>query len=181
MSSPMNLEALKELLPAPARDVKLNLGSVLTNETLSSEQTWGVALTSAFYIGHPALLEAVLTDARAAGLRAEAIEDAQAAATLMGMNTVYYRFRHLVGKETYSQRPARLRMQWMASPRTDKPTFELFSMAVAVLAGCEMCIKTHEASILKGGLSEEHVHESVRIASVLNGVAVGLRTTVASS
>jgi alkyl hydroperoxide reductase subunit D len=67
-------------------------------------------------------------------------------------------------------------MQWMSKPKTSKATFELMSMAIASLEGCEMCIKTHEASILQHGLSEEHVHDAVRIAAILNGSAVALRT-----
>jgi alkyl hydroperoxide reductase subunit D len=97
----------------------------------------------------------------------------------MGMNTVYYRFRHLVGKESYGQKPARLRMQAMVKPQTTKANFELFSMAIAVLAGCETCIKAHEASILQHGLGDEHVHDAVRIAAILSGAAVALRTQAA--
>ncbi len=119
--------------------------------------------------------EALLADARAAGVAPEVFEDAQAAAALMGMNTVYYRFRHLSGKEVYSKKPARLRMQWMAKPKTSKANFELFSLAIAALAGCETCIKAHEGSILHQGLTEDHVHDTVRIAAVLQGAAVALR------
>ncbi|MCS6852336.1 MAG: carboxymuconolactone decarboxylase family protein [Gemmataceae bacterium] len=168
------LDALKETLPDTARDLKLNLGSVLGNESLTAEQTWGVALAAAYFIGEPRLRDALLTDARAAAVGEAVMEDAQAAAALMGMNTVYYRFRHLVGKPSYGQRPSRLRMQWMAKPKTSKATFELCCLAVAVLAGCEMCIKSHEASLLKEGITEEQVHDTVRIAAVLQGVCVGL-------
>jgi alkyl hydroperoxide reductase subunit D len=90
------------------------------------------------------------------------------------MNTVFYRFRHLVGKPSYGQRQARLRMQWMARPRNGKVFYELLSLAVAALAGCEVCIQAHEASVLKEGLTEEHVHDAVRIAAVLQGAAVAL-------
>jgi lipoyl-dependent peroxiredoxin subunit D len=169
------LDALRETLPEPAKDTKLNLGSIANSESLDAEQLWGVALASVYYLREPRLRDAILQDARAGGARQELLEDAQAAATLMGMNTVYYRFRHLVGKESYAKRPARLRMQWMMRPRTSKGTFELMSMAVAALAGCEVCMKTHEASILQHGLTEEHVHDAVRIAAILQGAAVALQ------
>jgi len=169
------LDALKEALPEPAKDLKANLGSVLGGELLTAHQVWGVALASAYFIGDARLRDAVVADARAAGTPEDVIEDAQAAAALMGMNTVYYRFRHMVGKPSYAQRPARLRMQWMVRPKTNKADFELFSLAVAALAGCEACVKAHEEAVLKGGLSEEQVNDTVRIAAVLQGVAVGLR------
>ena len=39
-----------------------------------------------------------------------------AAAVLMAMNNVYYRFRHMVGKPSYQTKPARLRMNRIAKP-----------------------------------------------------------------
>ncbi len=168
------LESIREALPEPARDLKINLGNVLSSEYLSEEQIWGVALAAAYYIGDPRLRAAVLADARSAPVSEAVLQDAQAAAALMGMNTVYYRFRHMAGKEIYAQKPARLRMQAMLKPQSGKANFELFSMAVAALAPCEVCIRSHEASILQHGLTEDHIHDTVRIAAVLKGVAVAL-------
>jgi len=147
---------------------------VLNGETLSADQAWGVALASALFVGQPELSAAVLEDARASGASDELVSDARAAAALMGMNTVYYRFRHLVGKPSYSQMPARLRMSRIAQPQTSKADFELMSLACAALAGCETCVKAHEASVLKHGLTEAHVHDTVRTASVIAGVATAL-------
>ena len=138
------VDALRETFPEPVKDIKLNLGNTASSDFLEADQIWGIALASAFYIGEPRLRDALLADARAGGVTSEIIEDAQAAAGLMGMNTIYYRFRHLVGKESYSKKPARLRMQWMVKPKTSKANFELFSLAIAALAGCENCIKAHE-------------------------------------
>src|SRR3954454_6852684 len=94
------LDALRGTFPGPARDIKANLGTVLASESLDDEQTWGVVLASAYYVGEAKLRDALVSDARAAKVRPEVFEDAQAAATLMAMNTVYYRFRHMVGKES---------------------------------------------------------------------------------
>ena len=116
----------------------------------------------------------MLQEAKDNGVDDDTIDDAKAAAALMAMNTVYYRFRHMVGKPGYGQKPARLRMNRMMKPATNKADFELFSMACAVLAPCEVCITSHEASILKHELTEDHVHDVVRIAATLNGVATAL-------
>ena len=91
------LEAVRGALPDLARDVKLNLQTVLADGSLSPGQRWGVAVASAAAARHPGLLEAVLADARRA-VDEPVVEDALAAAALMGMNNVYYRFRHVVGK-----------------------------------------------------------------------------------
>ncbi len=167
-----SIDVIRETFPEPAKDTKLNLGSLASSEILDAEQIWGVALASAYYLGDKAISAALLADAKAAGVSDALLEDAQAAATLMGMNTVYFRFRHLVHKEAYAQKPARLRMQWMARPKTSKALFELMSLAIAALAGCEVCIKSHEASVQQHGLGEEHVHEAVRFAAILYGAKV---------
>ncbi|MCI0379678.1 MAG: carboxymuconolactone decarboxylase family protein [Gemmataceae bacterium] len=171
------VDALREGFADAVRDLKVNLGNIASSDVLEADQIWGIALASAYYIGEPRLLSALLADAHAGGMSGNALEDARSAAGLMGMNTVYYRFRHLVDKDSYTQKPARLRMQAMVKPKTTKANFELFSLAIAALAGCETCIKAHEASVIQHGLGEDHVHEAVRIASILQGAAVALRTS----
>ena len=76
--------------------------------------------------------------------------------------------------QVYSAKPAGLRMQWMARPKTSKVLFELCCMGPAVLAGCEVCLKAHEASLLKEGLNEDQILDAVRIAAVLQGLVVSL-------
>jgi alkyl hydroperoxide reductase subunit D len=172
------IESLRAQLPELARDTKLNLQSVLQpGGTLTSDQRWGVAVASAAAARNRELLDAVLADARSEAGEA-LIDDALAAASLMAMNNVYYRFRHLVGKPSYDQKPARLRMQRIAKPATNKADFELFCLAVSAINGCELCIRSHEGVVLQGGLTEEHVHDAVRIASVVNAAALSLELPV---
>ena len=94
-----------------------------------------------------------------------------AAAALMGMTNVFYRFRHLVGKEGYAQLPARLRMNRIAKPAADKLDFELFCLAVSAVNACEACVRSHEEALLKGGITEAQVHDAVRIAATIHGLA----------
>jgi alkyl hydroperoxide reductase subunit D len=166
--------ALLQKLPEEATDLKANAQRVLGGESLSTVQTWGSALASAYYIRQPDLIAAILADAKAAGLSAEHLSDAKGAAALMGMNTVYFRFRHIMHSDAYTQMAFNLRMTRMKQVATDQTHFELYSIGPAALAGCELCLKAHEAAVKKGGLREENVHDAVRIASVLNGVAVSL-------
>ena len=44
----------------------------------------------------------------------------------------------------------------------------------AALAGCELCIKNHEASLVQLGAGEDACHDAVRIAAVMSAVAAGL-------
>ena len=167
---------LLSTLPEEAKDLRINLKRVLEGESLTSEQTWGTALAAAYYIRQPQLSAAILADAKTAGVGEGILEDARGAASIMGMNTIYYRFRHIMNSEAYNQRPANLRMMRMQNAATTQLNFELFSIGPAALAGCEMCLKAHEAAIKKDGMSEENVHDVVRIASILHGVAVALET-----
>jgi alkyl hydroperoxide reductase subunit D len=169
-----SLEALRETLPDAARDIKLNLAAVMQPGALSPAQRWGVALTSAITARNPALRDAVLADALAAGTEAAVIDDAQAAAALMGMNNVFYRFRHFMEKPSYEERPARLRMNRIAKVATNKADFELYCLAASAINGCEMCVRSHEDAVIKGGLSEDHVHDAVRIAATMNAAAISL-------
>ena len=167
------LEALRETISEHARDIKLNLQSVLQPGSLTPARRWGVAIASAVAARNPTLRDAIISDARSE-VGPEVIDDALAAAALMAMNNVYYRFRHLVGKPSYSQMPARLRMQRIAKPATNKADFELFCLAVSAINACEMCIRSHEDVVLKSSLTEEQVHDAVRIAAVVNAAAVAL-------
>jgi alkyl hydroperoxide reductase subunit D len=167
------LEILRESIPEPARDIRLNLQSVLQGGALSPAQRWGVALASAVAARDAALREAI---AQAAWAEAgpEVVEDAYAAAALMGMNNVYYRFRHMIGKPAYADQPARLRMNRIVKPATHRADFELFSLAVSAVNGCEACVRSHEQAVREGGLSEEQVHDAVRIAATVHAAAVAL-------
>lgn len=168
-----NLDALRQSIPDIARDIRLNLQTVLTGGALTAEQRWGVALASAVASRNAELTAAVLADAEKEA-SAPVVEDALAAAAVMAMNNVYYRFRHLVGKESYSQKPARLRMNRLAQPASSKVNFELFALAVSAINNCEMCVRSHEQIVVDGGLTEDQVHDAVRIAAVINSAAVAL-------
>jgi alkyl hydroperoxide reductase subunit D len=179
----MSVTSLSDLLgglPDWAKDTRLNMGAVLQTSTLSAEQRWGVAVAAAATAGHSALLSAVLAGARAQASEA-VVEDGLAAASLMAMNNVYYRFRHLVGKESYSEKPARLRMNRLVRPATNRVDFELYSLVASAITGCETCIQAHEKVVLEGGLSEDQVHDAVRIGAVVKAAAASLQMAEAAA
>jgi alkyl hydroperoxide reductase subunit D len=168
------VEALRDRLPEAAKDIKLNLQTVMQAGSLSAAQRWGVAIASAIAARNPELRDAVLADSTAE-IDAAVADDASAAAALMAMNNVYYRFRHFMDeKAEYSQKPARLRMNRIARPVTNKADFELFCLAVSAINGCEMCVRSHEKAVIEGGLTDEHVHDAVRIAATMHAAAVSL-------
>ncbi|HEY2729025.1 MAG TPA: carboxymuconolactone decarboxylase family protein [Polyangia bacterium] len=171
------LEGLRDAIPEPARDLRLNLQAVLAESSLGVEQRWGVAAACAVAARNTRLREAVLADARAA-VGDAVVEDAIAAAAIMGMNNVLYRFRHLIEKPSYGDRPARLRMNRLVKPAGSKIDFELFCLAVSAINGCGTCMQAHEKVVLSGGLGEEQVFDAVRIAATIQGAAVAVDLVV---
>jgi alkyl hydroperoxide reductase subunit D len=65
-------------------------------------------------------------------------------------------------------------MNRLARPGTNRADFELFSLAVSAINGCEMCIRAHEKAVTDAGLTPEHVNDAVRIAATLYAAAVSL-------
>lgn len=169
----IQIDKLRDALPESAKDTRLNLQSVLTASSLTPVQLWGTAVAASIATRNAEVAHAIVTDAREV-VEPNVIEDAKAAASLMAMNNVYYRFRHMVGKESYNTKPARLRMNWMAKPLGSKVDFELYCLAVSAINGCEMCIRSHEQVVIEGGLSEDQVHDAVRIAATIQAAAVSL-------
>jgi len=163
---------LAEGFPDVAKDIRINLQNVLQPGTLNADQVWGTAIACAFATRNGALKAAIEADARAAGIGDGVVADGKAAAVLMGMNNVFYRFKHVIGKEDYEKKPARLRMQRLAQVTSNKVDFELFCLAVSAINNCQSCMAAHEAAVIKGGLTEDHVHDSVRIAATIHAAAV---------
>jgi alkyl hydroperoxide reductase subunit D len=168
----MSLDALRESLPAYAKDLSLNLSTLAGEESLSPQQKWGAFVASAYAVGSGPVIKAVDAAAREAGLSEEAHAAAKGAAAIMGMNNVYYRSLHIMAHgEEYRTLPARLRMTIIGNPGVEKTDFELWSTAVSAINGCGMCIDAHEAELKKHGVTNVQIQAALRIAAVVNGVS----------
>jgi alkyl hydroperoxide reductase subunit D len=166
----VTLEQLQESIPSYAKDLKLNLSSLLRQTELTPQQTWGTAVASALAAGNNDVYSALLDEARK-HLSPEALEGAKAAAAIMGMNNVFYRFQHLVEKEKYNTIPTRLRMNVIRQHGADPVDFELWSLAVSAVNGCGKCITSHERVLIEKGVNEETITAAIRIASVISAIA----------
>jgi alkyl hydroperoxide reductase subunit D len=172
----MSIQTIRDQLPEYAKDTKLNLGKLVSGDDvdgLSVNQAYGIALASAYATKHADIIAAVSAQV-ADTLSAEEVNAAKAAATIMGMNNVYYRFVHLSSDKEYAKMPAGLRMNVIGNPGIEKVDFELYSLAVSAINGCGMCIDAHVHEVVKGGISKQGVQSSIRIASVLAAAAQAL-------
>lgn len=169
----MSFQALKDRLPEYAKDLKLNLSSLAAETVLDDEKKAGSFIAAAIASRNPAVIEAVTAEF-GPRLDAATLDAAKAAAAIMAMNNVYYRFVHLAENPDYEKLPARLRMNVMARPGTSKENFELWSLAVSAVNGCGKCIVAHEQVLRQAGIGAEQVQAAVRIAAVVHAVAVTL-------
>ena len=93
----MSLSEIKSRIPDYAKDLRLNLDSVLSETGapgLSAKQIVLVALASAIASRHEPLVAALTAEA-AQHAGAQELDGARTAAAIMAMNNVYYRFTHL--------------------------------------------------------------------------------------
>jgi alkyl hydroperoxide reductase subunit D len=167
------LENIRESLPGYARDLQLNLGTVLTAAGapgLNERQIWAVALAAAAASRNAAFTRDFQALA-AQHLDAAHVSAAHAAAAVMAMNNIYYRFLHLVEDPEYAKLPARLRMNILGSPGIAKADFELLALAVSAINGCGTCVASHERQLRQHGLEREAVQSAVRIAATVHAVA----------
>ena len=166
----MSLKLFADALPDYAKDLRLNLSSILNDQTLGEDRKLGLLLSCAHGSGHKPLVDAA--EAEVAGKLEEKVANAaRGAAALMAMNNVYYRFVHLVANPEYETMPAKLRMNLIASHGIAKEDFELFSIAVSAMNGCGMCMESHERVLLQHGVKPEIIQSAVRIGAVLKAIA----------
>jgi lipoyl-dependent peroxiredoxin subunit D len=173
MIYPASIEGIRDALPDYARDLKLNLGSVLTTAGapgLNEKQIWSIALASAIAARNTWFARSIEAESRA-HLAETDVVGAKAAAAVMGMNNVYYRFLHLVEDSEYQTMPARLRMNVIANHGIDKLDFELISLAVSAVNGCGLCVTSHEKKLRSHEVSRESIQSAVRIAATIHAVA----------
>lgn len=172
-SAPADLTALRDAMPDCAKDIKLNLGSVLTPEgapDLTQTQIHLIALASAYATQNVCVIASIEHEVSAT-LDDASKNAAKAAASIMAMNNIYYRFIHLAGNDELKKMPAKLRMNVIGNPGIPKIDFELMSLAVSAINGCGMCIESHTHELTKAGCSLLAIQSSVRIAAVIHASA----------
>jgi lipoyl-dependent peroxiredoxin subunit D len=168
----MSIEALRGRLPDYAKDLRLNLGTLAAEPSLSARQRAGTFVASAIASRNAATTGALVAEF-GHELGPEGLAAAKAAAAIMAMNNVYYRFTHVVGGD-YRTMPAKLRMNVIGRPGVDKADFELWCLAVSAINGCGACMEAHEHGVREAGLLAEQVQAAVRIAAVVHAVATVL-------
>ncbi|WP_338876656.1 carboxymuconolactone decarboxylase family protein [Spirosoma sp. SC4-14] len=165
------LEALAVTEHRYLRDLKINVGNVLnSSQTLTKKETTLLALSVAVNEKYQPLIDSLTAMAKQEGASDAEITETTACTSLLSTNNVFYRFRHFVSKDYYQQTQPGIRMSIMMNPALGKEFFELMSLAVSAVNGCELCVRSHEESVLKHGSTEARVFDAVRLAAVIKGL-----------
>lgn len=153
------------------RDLRVNLKNVLQSEHINEKEALLIALAVAVNEKNKPLIKSFTQLAKEKEAKEVEIAEMLACASLLSTNNVFYRFRHFTGKESYNQMPARIKMNIMMNPVTGKEFFELVSLVISAVNGCEQCVKSHEVSVLNQGGSEERIFDAVRLGAVVRGLS----------
>ncbi|HEY1031469.1 MAG TPA: carboxymuconolactone decarboxylase family protein [Flavipsychrobacter sp.] len=155
------------------RDVKLNVAAVLGSTNMTRKEALLLALATAVNEKNSVLIAAFENLARKEGASDNEIGETHSCTAMMNTNNVFYRFRHYMHEvEYYNNQPAGLRMSSMMNPVMGKEFYELMSLLVSALNGCERCVTSHENSVKQHGASEPRIYDAIRIGAVIKSLCV---------
>ncbi len=166
------LEKLAKLDHRYLKDLKINVGNVLKSQNLNRKESFLLALGVAINEKNSALVSALEELAIQEGADEKELAEVTACVSLMNANNVFYRFRHFLHKEYYDTAPAGIKMSIMVNPVLGKEFFELLSLVISALNGCEMCVTSHEQSVISDGGSQARIFDAVRLGAIFKSFSV---------
>lgn len=164
------MQSVKESIPDHSKDIKLNLESVVKRSPLSELDTHAIAYVSALAAGNGGLAfeiehNSVLFDDQTTR------EAAKTAASLMGMNNIYYPFVEMTQDVDLKNSPPGLRMQaYTTHGGVSKKQFEMYALAASIVGKCNFCVKNHYDILKQEGMSVQELQHIGKIASVINAI-----------
>ena len=151
------------------KDLRINLTNALNYTNLNKKESYLLALGVAVNEKNEQLIDSFTKLAETEFATTEEINEVYACVSLMNVNNVFYRFRHFTNKEYYQQTPAGIKMSIMMNPALGKEFFELLSLAISAINGCEMCVNAHEASVMQHGATEARIYDAIRLTAIVKG------------
>ncbi len=168
----MNFETILNAIPDYAKDIKLNLSSMINNHGALSDNQFAGSLLVAAIASKNAPLVKYIRQAIGSSLSEPELNGAYTAASIMAMTNIYYRFTDLVNDPSYATMPAGLRMNLLTNHGIDKTTFEIWSLVVSIINGCHKCVAAHEQVLVKQhDISKETIQLLAKIAAVVHSLA----------
>jgi lipoyl-dependent peroxiredoxin subunit D len=157
------------------RDLRINLKNTLESQHFTRKQAFLIALAVAVNEKSARLVESFSLAARKEGASDAEVAEAHAVASLLSSLNVYYRFKHFVENKHYESLQAGIKMTIMARPVLGKVFFELLSLVVSAVNGCQTCVNSHEVAVRNEGGTQELIFDAVRLGAVVKGLCVALQ------
>ncbi len=159
------------------RDLRINLKNTLNSENLNLKEAYLIAASITLNEKNRTLADSFLKFAKVNGATEAEIAETHACASMLSVNNVFYRFRHFIREtnDKYQTMPAGIKMNIMMNPVLGKEFFELMSLAVSAVNGCESCVNSHEESVRKLGSSEVRIFDAIRLAAIVKGLCVAVQ------
>ena len=154
------------------KDLKINVTNSLNAGTLTKKEAYLLAYAVAVNEKNEVLQKAFGAFAEKEGASDKELAEIISCTSLLNANNVYYRFRHFMHDEFYNNTQAGIRMSIMANPLLGKEFFELVSLAVSALNGCELCVTSHEKTLIGHGTAKQRIHDAIRLTAVIKSLAV---------
>jgi alkyl hydroperoxide reductase subunit D len=154
------------------KDLKINVTNSLNAGTFTKKEAYLLAYAVAVHEKNEVLQKAFGAFAEKEGALDKELAEIISCTSLLNANNVYYRFRHFMHDEFYNNTQPGIRMSIMANPLLGKEFFELVSLAVSALNGCELCVTSHEKTLIGHGTAKQRIHDAIRLTAVIKSLAV---------
>ena len=167
----MGIDTLRSEMPDYARDLRLNLGSVMSASPLDPAMAWGAALAAALVSKNARVIGHVAEDAQAF-LDEAHLKAVKSAAAMMSMTNVWYKFTDLIRDAEVKKQPPKLRMNAVLNHGgVDRALFEAWSLSASVVNACGLCVNAHASQLNNLGLDARQIADIARIATTIKAVA----------
>jgi alkyl hydroperoxide reductase subunit D len=163
------VDQVKESIPDHSKDIKLNLDAVMNRSGLDEVDAHACAFAAAIAAGNGDLAFEISMNGPLMGT--DEREAAKTAASLMGMNNIYYPFVEMTEDADLKGLPPGLRMNAYANHGgVSKKKFEMYALAASIVGKCHFCVKNHYDVLKKEGMTVTELQAVGKIAAVVNAI-----------
>jgi len=164
------VDRVKESVPDHSKDVKLTFDNVFKSTLLDPVDLQACALAAAITAGNGELANIIESGSILVDNPAE-LAAAKTAASLMGMNNVYYPFVEMTGDPDLKNLNPGIRMQaYMNHAGVSKKKFEMYALCASIVGKCHHCVKNHYDVLKKEGMLVQELQHVAKIAAVINAI-----------
>ena len=163
------VDQVKESIPDHSKDIKLNLDAVINRSGLDEVDAHACAFAAAIAANNGDLAFEISMNGPLMGT--DEREAAKTAASLMGMNNVYYPFVEMTEDADLKGLPPGLRMNAYANHGgVSKKKFEMYALAASIVGKCHFCVKNHYDLLKKEGMTVLELQAVGKIAAVVAAI-----------